>query len=291
MNTLKQTLGSEYFDKIRWEDIIPDGADDVEIKSILKELNSQSKFFSRITVNESSYGKNIQWASEINKISEIASCYISSNDMLDSDFHSVIDMIAEKYQDIEVTKSLAGGVKPEHDRRLILGLMRTTEMGSAHTAYSPSGNGYGANGYSERFKNNRTSPYPDVQLTQCKPSTTPGYGKMLHPSASTIEPGLKHIEEKYEELRPLVEKVKNGGILTDSERKLVDEDIAEMYFLMANIMPWNRGSNGISDIFMRSMYKSLNIDQPALKKNLSLDLEAFCMDMDEYKEKWNTFFE
>ena len=79
--------------------------------------------------------------------------------------------------------------------------------------------------------------------------------------------------------------------LTKDEIKMANQKIAEMYFLMANIMPWERGSNGITDIFMRSVYKSLGIEQPALKHGVSLDLEAFTMDMDEYVKKWDTFFE
>ena len=72
---------------------------------------------------------------------------------------------------------------------------------------------------------------------------------------------------------------------------MANEKIAEIYFLMANSMPYERGSNGISDILMRSIYKSLGIEQPAIKQGVSLDLEAFCMDLDEYKKKWNSFFE
>ena len=60
---------------------------------------------------------------------------------------------------------------------------------------------------------------------------------------------------------------------------------------MANVMPYSRGSNGISDILMRSIYKSLGINQPALKHGVSLDLEAFCMDLNQYKKKWSSFFE
>ena len=30
---------------------------------------------------------------------------------------------------------------------------------------------------------------------------------------------------------------------------------------------------------------------PHIKKGVGLDLEAFCMNLDEYKLKWNSFFE
>ena len=37
--------------------------------------------------------------------------------------------------------------------------------------------------------------------------------------------------------------------------------------------------------------KELGIEMPAIKHGVSLDLEAFCMDLDDYKKKWKTFFE
>lgn len=42
---------------------------------------------------------------------------------------------------------------------------------------------------------------------------------------------------------------------------------------------------------MRSQYSALGINKPHVKNGVGLDLEAFCMNLDEYKTKWNSFFE
>ena len=55
--------------------------------------------------------------------------------------------------------------------------------------------------------------------------------------------------------------------------------------------PFYRGSSGISDILMRSQYAALGISKPHIKQGVGLDLEAFCMNLNEYKIKWNNFFE
>ena len=60
---------------------------------------------------------------------------------------------------------------------------------------------------------------------------------------------------------------------------------------MANTCPFERGSNGISDVLMRSQYAAIGINKPHIKQGVGLDLEAFCMNLDEYKIKWNSFFE
>ena len=59
---------------------------------------------------------------------------------------------------------------------------------------------------------------------------------------------------------------------------------------MAHAMPWCRGSSGIADIYTRSMYRSIGVELPALKPDVSLDLEAFYTPMDEYVRNWNSYF-
>jgi len=291
LQTLKNTLGDEYFAKVQWEEIIPPNTSQSEIKAILDDLNDSSKFFARTTVNERNYGKNIKWASEMNNISNAASTRITEGESFDT----VIRDIAQDYKAYDECTTLGSNVN-ESDRRRFSGVYRGKyNDGGASTPFDKTGS---YQEYYDRFSkmladaNNgieRPKPYPDVELTNF--ATIDRGDCMIHPRSRTVEPGMKHIGERYDELKPLVEKVKNGGTLTDTEIASAHEKIAEMYYIMGNIMPWARGSNGISDIFMRSMYKSLGIDQPALKRGVSLDLEAFCMPMKEYKEKWNSFFE
>lgn len=291
LQTLKNTLGDEFYTKVQWEEIIPPNASSSDIKAILDDLNDSSKFFARTTINEENYGKNIKWASEMNQISNAATVRITDGESFDD----VIKQLAMDYRGYDEATTLGSNVNPS-DRREYSGLYRGRNNDGGAT--TPFDNGGSYQEYYDRFSqmlenaNNgikRPKPYPDVELTNfiyCKRGDC-----MFHPPSKTVEPAMKHIGERYDELKPLVEKVKNGGTLTDAEIAMAHDKISEMYYIMGNVMPWARGSNGISDIFMRSMYKSLGIDQPALKKGVSLDLEAFCVPMDEYKANWNNFFE
>lgn len=295
LKQLRQTLGEHYFHKIKWEDIIPENATQQQIKEILSDLNNSSKFFSRIESNEQLYGKNIQWAHEMDIIARSAEFLISKGESFDS----VMSHISMMYRDYDMSKTLDSN-QGISDRRQFSGVDRSYVPDSEFAQET----GFGAitpfdekDGYKEYYKRlmkllnvKRKPPYPDVELTQV--SMQCGYGYVMgHPKNSSVSATMAHARERYEELSPLIEKVKNGGTLTAQEKAIAHDKISEIYFLTANAMPYHRGSNGIADIFMRSIYKELGIEMPALKQGVSLDLEAFTMDMDEYKKKWLTFYE
>jgi len=296
LQMLKTTLGDSYYNKVRWEDIIPANASEPEIKSILKELNDESKFFARLDINEYKYGKNAQWAYEMNRISKTAETRMANGE----NFDDVISGIARDYRSYDEAGTLASNSVDAiygGDRRVCSGVYR----GIKDPAISPSGcyttEFDNKNAYSEYFdkfsiasKSSRTAPYDDVALTQVKMENET-LGNMIHPSKEAVDPAMKHIEDRYNELKPLFEKVSQGKQLTPEEIKFADQKIAESYYIMGNTMPWRRGSNGISDIYMRSCYKALGIEQPALRRGISLDLESFCTNMDEYRNKWGSYFE
>ena len=295
MKKLQQTLGDNFFSKIKWEDIIPENATPEQIKNIVADLNNSSKFFSRIASNEESYGKNIQWAHEMDIISRSASYLISRGESYDE----VMNHIAIMYRNYDISTTLDSN-RSVSDRRKLSGRERKDIPDSdfaQHTGFSaltPFNDTDSYNEYYKRFmkllNKKRQPPYPDVELTQI--SLVNGYGYVMgHPRNSSVEATMNHVKQRYEEMTPLFEKAKRGEPLTPKEQALAHEKIAEMYFLMANAMPYERGSNGIADIFMRSMYKELGIEMPALKHGVSLDLEAFCLDLNEYKKKWRSFFE
>ena len=71
----------------------------------------------------------------------------------------------------------------------------------------------------------------------------------------------------------------------------VNNDIAEIRWIMAHATPWERGSDAISNVFMRVMYKSLGIKSHPLKKGISLDMEAYCTELGDYKKRFPEFFE
>ena len=120
----------------------------------------------------------------------------------------------------------------------------------------------------------------------------PELGLMVHPKASqSYDAGMRHINDRYQELTPFIEKVNSGQPLSKAELKQAKAKIAEIHYLLANIMPYRRGSAGIADAMTRALCKSLGIDLPPLKKGVALDLEAFHLNLDEYIDKWDSFFD
>ena len=71
----------------------------------------------------------------------------------------------------------------------------------------------------------------------------------------------------------------------------INSIIAEIRWILAHSTPWVRGSDAISNVFMRVLYKSIGIKSYPLKKGISLDLEAYCTERGEYKKKFPAFFE
>lgn len=292
MAELKQTLGDFYY-KVRWEDIIPDEASKDEIKLILDDINSASKFFARTQVNEKKHGKNIKWAMEMDRIAQI-----TIEQMRDGkDFDAVIDQVAYQYHSYDESVTMDSNTDVS-DRRKYSGQYRGYEYqreGAEFGALTPYDDVDCYNEYYERFKaisgQRRTYNNGEIQLTEI--GVKDDYGDcMLHPRNDNVEPAMEYIRKNYQHnIKPYIEKVKNGGTLTEQEINEIHRMIASDYFLMANVMPWGRGSNGICDIYMRSLYRALGIEMPAIKQGVSLDLEAFCQDSEEYVANWLSFFE
>ena len=281
LNALRTTLGNDFYRYVKWEEIIPTSASQKEIKEILTNLNDEAKFFARSSLNERKYGKNIAWAHEINNVSNIGETLIRNGE----DFRTVIGNIAEGYRGTDIANTLKGDRSGRRDS----GLNR--ETGSPEVQASTPIQSYKE--YKNRLNKlldvNRTAPYNDIKLTEIR-NIDRGVC-MIHPANKYVTPGLKHMEDAYNKLQPLFDKVQKGGSLKPNELEFAHKQISEIYYLMANIMPWARGSNGISDITMRSMYKALNVEMPAMKHGVSLDLEAFDQSLGSYQAKWKSFFE
>ena len=63
-----------------------------------------------------------------------------------------------------------------------------------------------------------------------------------------------------------------------------------MRWILAHTTPWERGSDAISNTFIRSIYKAAGIKTHPLKRGVSLDLEAYCTNIDEYKINFANYF-
>ena len=287
---LDSVLQSEYCEIPDYMELIPKGASEEETIAYLQKMFQESKFFSRVSTCEMQYGKNFEFARMMDELSGKASESISKG----KSFKDVLKEIAKGYSkettiNTEFTERIGkSGVyrgdatKPP---KIIKGWGRVDRY---LTGYGSYGVKDGYKSYVERLNanlNKRTSPYKNFTLTKKFDET------MLHPYHEEVAKNMDIISERYKVFQNLVKEYNKTGKLTVEQRAQADDIISEIYYLMANTCPFKRGSNGISDVLMRSQYSALGINMLHVKSGIGLDLEAFCMDLKEYQMKWNSFFE
>lgn len=282
---LREALGEDFYAQLKWESIIPQNASPQEIQSILSNLNKNAKAFTQLVTLAQKYGRDFIWAENIVKIQDNAVGLVQEG----KSFNEVIEQIAKDYGALDVSGSTDAA------RIKYSGQYRPDVVPNANpTTKCKKGGQYGA--YYERFKNIADSnqeipvPYENAPMTRLK--LVGDDVIMCHPTGKYVPSAMKHVETLYNDLKPLVKKVQSGASLTKADFDLIADKISEIHYSLSHAMPWARGSNGIVDTYVRTLYKSLGLDLPALKQNVSLDLEAFCTDLQTFKRNWreNKFF-
>lgn len=144
--------------------------------------------------------------------------------------------------------------------------------------------------YADRFdyiiRHPLKNPYSDVGLT--RPKHDSDYlGKFLdHADKKYINNAFSHIKTLYDTIyTKYIVKEANKENLED-----INYMIAEIRWILAHATPWERGSDAISNTFIRAIYKAIGIKAYPLKKGVSLDLEAYCTNLDEYKKNFAAYF-
>ncbi len=289
---LTSVLSSEYCEMPDFMARIPKGASEEEKLKLLSKMFEDSKFFSRVSTCEEMYGKNFEFAEMMSKLSKETSQTISEG----KPFEDVLEKISNGYY----KRKPGSGVYRESNLppdtiETIYGTFARLDMMS--TRYGDSC--WGAyKEYIERLDcqlGNRILPYKNFTITRNPTTEERGWGLikqvMVHPYPEEVLKNMEIISKRYKVYHKLVNEYKLSGNLSLEQKKQADDIISEIYYLMANTCPFKRGSNGISDVLMRSQYSAIGMNKPHVKKGVGLDLEAFCMNLDEYKLKWNSFFE
>lgn len=288
---LEGVLRSPHCKMPDYMELIPKGASQDETIAYLQKMFQESKFFSRVSTCEMAYGKNFEFARMMDEVSGKASESISKGKSL----KDVLKQIAKGYsKETTINKELthrigkSGIYRGSHTKpaKYIKGGGRIDDYVTGYGVYGV-GDGYSA--YIKRLECSlgRTSPYKDFTLTKIKLP----YCLMHHPFHEEVAKNMDIISERYKIFQDLVKEYKKTGKLTIEQKSQADDIISEIYYLMANTCPFKRGSNGISDIFMRSQYTALGIDMPHVKSGVGLDLEAFCFELKDYQKNWRAFFE
>ena len=253
----------------------------VNLKSPKLRL-SQKDFFIKIP----GYGKNTSWAQEIKRTTDEA-----------------VELIRNKWDADWVLFNITEGVKAANyypfdmNLRCRTGTLRTPRAGwdsdsdcAGEVFVTP----YNTNKY--RIYEKRLDaikdkplkkPYDDIGLAIIDYSDIIAEKCIYHPAPDFINNVFKHIERIYHFIQTNFIRRE----VTPADMNLVNDKIAEMRWLMAHAMPWERGSDCISNVFMRALYKAMGVKAYPPAKGISYDLEAFCTNLDDYKKNFPNLFE
>ena len=239
-------------------------------------------FFVRIK----GYGTNSDWAKKIIETADIAVKFIRTK----LDFESVL-----RYITIGVQK--ANQIPNDLDKRNHSGILRAKrtnwlfgsdwESDDLITHYDKRKSRYKL--YNDRFDHVVSyplkNPYKKFMLT--RPHHSSDYGKYLnHADGKYVNHALDMVSDIYNQLN---EKFVGKDITTEDLNE-INSAIAEMRWILAHATPWERGSDAISNTFIRTIYKALGIKTSPLKRGVSLDLEAYCTNLKDYKENFSDYF-
>ncbi len=120
--------------------------------------------------------------------------------------------------------------------------------------------------------------------------TRPVFGKnkkyLKHGDSEYVNNALEYAMRRYKDFSKYLNKDINENDMTN-----INNDIAEIRWVLVHATPWDRGSDSISNVLIRSMYKAAGIKSYPLKEGVSLDLEAYCNNLQDYKKNFADYFE
>lgn len=137
----------------------------------------------------------------------------------------------------------------------------------------------------KRIDNPLENPYPYINLT--RPVNDSDTHFLRHGDKNSVNAALDTVGELYKNHIAKYTKID----VQPEHLKDINDNVAEIRWILAHSTPWERGSDSIANVFIRAIYKALGIKATPLAKGVSLDLEAYCTELDRYKKKFPTYFE
>ena len=240
-------------------------------------------------VNIKGYGRNKQWAKEVRQIADSAVKKIKNDRTSDDVLTYIADGIrtANRSNCLDIKKKTHSGILRTHRKGY-----GSTGSWENRELVTPVDNQYA--GYTEKLRPLESkplnSPFSDIDLAKIEFCCLSNDDiRIVHPSGTKVNNALDRVGGKFFNLKKdYISKPEN---VTTATLPQINSDIAEIRWIMAHSMPWERGSDAISNVFMRSLYKSMGIKTYPLKQGISLDLEAFCTPLNEYKANFTSYFE
>lgn len=222
------------------------------------------------------YGKNEAWADEIIRTTDSAVRMIRKN----KTFEHILKVIASGVGDANL-------LTDDASKRVKTGILRTVRLGwigldsDAYTNYK--NNRYSC--YEEKLDNIADKPLRkfDTSIGMSRPNKK----DIVHGESRLINNALDYVFYLFNCTIP---KFINGE-LTNKNLDEVNNTIAEIRWIMAHATPWLRGSDAISNVLMRAMYKAVGVKVYPPKEGISFDLEAYCTELEDYKKNFPNYFE
>ncbi len=233
------------------------------------------------------YEKNHQWAAKVIETAQNA----YRNILKECNLEATLKDIAEGVRS-------ANYLQTDESKRVHSSILRTQRQGWRHGSEWDGYElitKYGERGlckydsYTNRLdyiaKNPLIAPFQNIDLT--RPICDINEGKFLrHGDYSYINNAFRHITFIYNDLyKRFIEKEAQEQNL-DS----INSGIAEIRWILAHATPWERGSDAISNVLVKAIYKAMGIKTYPIKRGISLDLEAYCTNLDEYKKRFASYF-
>ena len=236
---------------------------------------SQKDFYIKIK----GYGKNTIWAEKNKEVTNTA-----------------VKMLRKNTAAEDVLKYIVAGITTANcftfdiNKRRCTGILRTQREDWIYSDYDKyiytayeSGR---YSGYKDRLDVVYKNPLKKINpnLAMSRPNK---FQDIAHGEPELINFSLDYIfnlfKEKYS-------KFLKKDVKTKDLNEIIDV-VAEMRWVLAHATPWLRGSDAISNVLMRAMFKAVGVKAYPPAKNISFDMEAYCRNLDDYKANFNTFFE
>ena len=111
---------------------------------------------------------------------------------------------------------------------------------------------------------------------------------MAHGEKSKVNSALDKVRNIYKMLHKKY--ISHPENVTENSLNDINSVIAEIRWILAHSTPWERGSDAISNIFMRALYKSMGIKTYPSASGVSFDLEAYCTELADYRKCFPKYF-
>ena len=235
-------------------------------------------------INIESYGKNYEWAEKAKDIADTTVNLIRNKCSFDNIMRYISAGIAKANSDSEnkMKREFSGVLRTEREHYKFVDMPPNHDL----VTYYGRTQKYGV--YHERLDwtqhNPIKNPFEEIELS--RPMKTEEGSFISHCHQYKINSGMDLLNQKYGELIGKYNPEKVG----EKDLNDINNRIAEIRWILAHITPWLRGSDAISNVFMRSLYKAMGIKSYNLAKNKALDFEAFCTPLDKYKKDFSSYF-